>query len=191
MDTDKKTLRSCARRVRLEIAKITDTLRSADAILALICNHIAPLSGRTVAAYCPRRGEVDALTVLEGLMALGAYGALPIVEKGTKVLRFAPWKPCDTLTPGAFGILEPQNKDAVRPDIILLPLLAFDRKGTRLGEGGGYYDATLAALRSDGHAHPLSIGLAYAQQMCLFSLPRQAHDEPLDWVVTPAGAHRF
>src|SRR6185503_17417551 len=101
------------------------------------------------------------------------------------------WKDGDPLAEGAFGIMQPST-DApkwVDPDIVVVPLLAFDRRGYRLGYGSGYYDVTLAALRAKKKI--VAVGLGYGQQAVLFNLPSEPHDEKLDWVITPQKAHSF
>jgi len=77
----------------------------------------------------------------------------------------------------------------ITPEILIVPLLAFDRKGNRLGYGGGYYDATLEHLRKDGNV--IAAGFAYSQQAVLFNLPSEAHDQKLDWVITPQKIYDF
>jgi 5-formyltetrahydrofolate cyclo-ligase len=89
----------------------------------------------------------------------------------------------------AFDIQEPQYGDVVKPDMVLAPLLAFDQKGYRLGYGGGYYDATIQALRKQKEI--TYIGVGYAEQAVLFKLPREAHDIPLDYMLTPQGVIDF
>ena len=81
--------------------------------------------------------------------------------------------------------MEPQSNEAVEPDILIVPMLAFDRKGIRLGQGGGYYDATLETLRNKKTIQ--AIGVAYASQAVLFTLPAEAHDQKMDYILTPQG----
>ena len=93
----------------------------------------------------------------------------------------------------ADGILQPQAESTdcfVKPDIIVVPFLAFDRRGHRLGYGKGHYDATIAALREQGRT-VTTVGLGYAKQAVLFNLPSEEHDEQMDWVITPHNAHRY
>ena len=126
---------------------------------------------------------------MEHLLRGNITCALPCVEEGSRILQFARWTDQSEMTSGKFDILEPAEKGYITPDIVLVPLLAFDRKGHRLGYGGGYYDATLAALRAEHTI--IAVGLAYAQQACLFNLPTEPHDQKLDWVITPERAHYF
>lgn len=100
-----------------------------------------------------------------------------------KPLVFRQWHPDMEMTPGGFGIpVPPETMDEVTPDLLLVPFLAFDGEGYRLGYGGGYYDRTLAALRAD-NADLMAVGVAYGAQKT-DKLPREATDQPLDLVVT-------
>lgn len=145
--------------------------------------------GHVVALYWPVRRELDPLPLMEGLHADGVITALPVVVPDRGVLDFFPYDGRHALTPGPHGIPQP-NGEAVIPHIIVLPLLAFDRRGYRLGYGGGYYDRTLAKLRENGH-NVLAVGYAYAEQICLFPLPTEPHDVRLDFVITPQNVHDF
>ncbi|HBH25776.1 MAG TPA: 5-formyltetrahydrofolate cyclo-ligase [Rhodospirillaceae bacterium] len=187
---DKEALRAEARRVRAARARAGDALDAAEAALGHLLGAIAPQAGCVVAGYVPVGAEFDALTVLEGMVARGCSAALPVAGEGTRILRFAPWAAGDPMARGPHGALEPTSREAARPGMVLVPLLAFDRRGSRLGQGGGHYDATLAALRASGPP-VLAVGLAWAEQACLFPLPAEPHDARLDWVVTPEGAMRF
>jgi len=160
-----------------------------DAVLGHLIEAVKPQAGQVVASYWPMEHEFDTHPIMEHLLAHDVVCALPCVKTDSRVLKFAKWDDKTEMVSGAFDILEPAVKDYVAPDIVLVPLLAFDRKGHRLGYGGGYYDATLAALRAEREI--VAVGLAYAQQACLFNLPAEAHDEPLDWVITPRRAHYF
>lgn len=135
------------------------------------------------AGYWPLPGEFDPRPLLEGLSARGHVCALPVTVAPTAPLLFRRWAPGAPLQSGRYGILEPQD-DAppVVPDWLLVPLLAFDRAGFRLGQGAGYYDRTLAALRASGRPVQ-AVGLAFAGQE-VAEVPRDPHDEPMDWIVT-------
>jgi 5-formyltetrahydrofolate cyclo-ligase len=107
---------------------------------------------------------------------------LPVVIAKNEPLLFRLWRPGMPLEVGRFGTLHPPNDSPLlTPDLVLVPLLAFDRHGDRLGYGGGYYDRTLAALRIERSSR--AVGLAYAAQE-LPELPHQPHDQRLDWIVT-------
>ena len=79
--------------------------------------------------------------------------------------------------------MEPEGEQALEPDIFIVPMLSFDRRGYRLGQGGGYYDATLSAYRKKKSVQ--AIGIGYAAQAVLFTLPVELHDQKMDWILTP------
>ena len=183
-DLDKRELRRIARASR---SGLSAEVRAAAARAA--ADHLtAHLSGArigTAAAYHPINDEIDPLPTMTALSAAGWRTALPVVVEGTAVLLYRAWRPGDTTRPGAFGIQEPlPEADQLTPDVVLTPLLAFDRRGGRLGFGAGYYDATLEALRSRGTV--IAIGLAFETQE-VDHVPTEPHDQCLDAVVTPAG----
>ena len=136
-----------------------------------------------VAGYWPIGDEIDTRPLLERLAALGCGLALPAVCG--RMLEFRRWMPGDGLVKGPFSTRQPCDKaGAVDPSLILVPLLAFDRRGFRLGYGGGYYDRTLERLRSDRAV--TAIGVAYAAQ-AVAAVPHDSHDQRLDRVVTEDG----
>lgn len=113
---------------------------------------------------------------------------LPVVTDKVGALVFRAWAPGEALVEGVFDTrVPPPDRPVVEPTVLLVPLLAFDRAGYRLGYGGGYYDRTLAALAQN---QPTSIGLAFAAQE-VDTLPHEAHDRRLDWVITEQAAHRI
>ncbi len=150
-----------------------------------------PLRGRTtVAGYWPLPDEFDCRPLLSALHADGHFCALPVVTGRAEPLVFRAWTPDTELQTGSFGVsVPPDNAAAVRPDVIVAPLLAFDDDGYRLGYGGGYYDRTFAALRAQDWGVS-AVGLAFAGQR-VEALPHDDGDEPLDWLVSEAGAVRF
>lgn len=145
----------------------------------------APLPPRaTVAGYWPVRGEMDVMPLLVALHEKGYDCALPKVVEKSAPLSFLRWEPFMRMTRGSFGIQEPDpsHSSIVTPDIILLPLLAFDANGHRLGYGQGYYDRTLRHLEREGHL-PVTIGVGYAAQR-FEDVPVEPHDRKMDYVVT-------
>lgn len=143
-------------------------------------------AGAIIAAYWPRGDEVDTRPLLAALHQRGFSCALPVVDRRGGPLVFRGWEPDMALVDGAYGIKEPPpSAPAVVPSILLVPLLAFDRAGHRLGSGGGYYDRTLAALREDGKIVAVGVGFAAQEVACL---PAEIHDQRLDWIVTEKGA---
>jgi 5-formyltetrahydrofolate cyclo-ligase len=138
--------------------------------------------GAVVSGYSPIRSEIDPAPLMRTLVARGARLALPAVMARGKSLAFRAWSPNDRLMLGPLGILEPSPAAAeLVPDIMLVPLAAFDRLGHRIGYGAGHYDYTLAHLRK---AKPVTaIGLAFAAQE-IKAVPALQHDEALDYVLT-------
>jgi 5-formyltetrahydrofolate cyclo-ligase len=140
-----------------------------------------------VSGYHPVRGEIDCLPLLAALASQGRTLALPIAREDG-LLDFMTWSPGAELRPGRFNIPCPVGGALVEPGVLLIPLLAFDKRGFRLGYGGGCYDRTLTVLRAQGAV--AAVGLAYDFQEAL-ALPSEPHDQRLDWVVTPAGPRRL
>jgi 5-formyltetrahydrofolate cyclo-ligase len=145
--------------------------------------------GAVVAGYSPIRSEIDPTPLMRTLAAQGARLALPAVMARGKSLAFRAWSPEDKLTLGPLGILEPSPAAAeLVPDIVLVPLAAFDRAGHRIGYGAGHYDFTLAHLRKAKTI--AAIGLAFAVQE-IKTIPMQPHDVALDYVLTEKHAFDF
>lgn len=143
----------------------------------------------TVSAYWPMGSELDVRPVMERLHGQGHAVALPVVIKPGQPLLFRLWEPGQPLGAAGFGTSEPPAEAALAvPEVLIVPLLAFDRQGYRLGYGGGFYDRTLADLRAGGRV--LAVGAAYAGQE-VAAVPREATDARLDWIVTEEEAIRF
>jgi 5-formyltetrahydrofolate cyclo-ligase len=141
---------------------------------------IAP--GAIVAGFMPMKSEISPLPLLRALVGAGARLALPVVAGQGKPLVMRAWAFGAPLIAGVWGIREPEPAaPAVAPDILIVPLLAFDRAGHRVGYGAGYYDRTIAALRAEQPV--LAIGLAFAAQE-IAVVPATPHDAPLDLVLT-------
>src|SRR4051812_29511988 len=146
-------------------------------------------AGTIVSAYSPIRSEIDPAPLMRTLAALGAQLALPAVMARGKSLAFRVWSPDDRLMLGPLGILEPSPGAAeVVPDIMLVPLAAFDRSGHRIGYGAGHYDYTLAHLRKVKAI--AAVGLAFTAQE-IKSIPALQHDVALDYVLTEARVFDF
>lgn len=157
--------------------------------ITLFCKHINPQAGQVVGLYWPKGREFDTRGLLDELLRGGITCALPVMQKGSRVLEFRTWKEGEELAEGPYGIMQPKGGQVVLPDILVVPLLAFDRRGQRLGYGGGYYDTTITAIRAEKPV--VTAGFCYAQQAVLFNLPAEEHDVALDWVITPAKAHCY
>jgi 5-formyltetrahydrofolate cyclo-ligase len=138
--------------------------------------------GTVVSGYSPIRSELDPVPLMRELAAQGAQLALPAVMARGKSLAFRAWSASDRLMLGPLGILEPSPAAAeLIPDIMLVPLAAFDRAGHRIGYGAGHYDYTLAHLRKLKHI--MAVGLAFAAQE-IVAVPALPHDVALDYVLT-------
>lgn len=139
-----------------------------------------------VSGYMPMRSEIDPRLLMDRLAAAGSTLCLPdVVAEGTP-LEFRRWMPDDPLETGRYGISVPvPGADVLVPGLVLVPLLAFDRQGHRMGYGGGYYDRTIARLRDEGDV--LAVGLAFSGQV-RDDLPVEPHDMRLDWIVTDSAA---
>jgi 5-formyltetrahydrofolate cyclo-ligase len=143
--------------------------------------------GTVVAGYSPIRSEIDPAPLMGELARRGALLALPAISARGQSLRFRAWSPGDRLMCGPLGILEPSPAAAeIVPDVVLLPLAAFDRVGHRIGYGAGHYDRTLAHLRK----HVTAIGVAFAAQQ-VEAVPALAHDVALDYVLTETQVFDF
>jgi 5-formyltetrahydrofolate cyclo-ligase len=139
-------------------------------------------SGSVVAGYSPIRNEIDPAPLMQSLAVRGARLALPAITARGASLAFRAWSASDKLMLGPLGILEPSPAAAqLTPDIVLVPLAAFDRTGHRVGYGAGHYDVTLAHLRKVKAI--TAIGLAFAVQEA-GTIPALSHDMKLDYVLT-------
>lgn len=139
-----------------------------------------------VAIYKALGAEIDPRPLGEVLRKLGWQTALPAVETEDAPLMFRQWAPGEPLAKDLTDLAAPlPSAPEVRPDLVIVPLLAFDRAGGRLGQGGGFYDRTLEALRQAGAAPPF-VGFAYAGQE-VAHVPAEPHDQRLDGILTEAG----
>lgn len=140
------------------------------------------LGAKVVAAYHPMRDEINPYPILEGLEE-GQVAALPWFADRDSRMIFRE-SPVDT--PGPWGLLQPAAESpAVAPDLVLVPLVAADRSGGRIGHGKGHYDRALAHLRDSGHA-VRTIGIAWEFQILKDPIPADPWDQPLDAIATPA-----
>ncbi|MGF1628497.1 MAG: 5-formyltetrahydrofolate cyclo-ligase [Kiloniellaceae bacterium] len=180
----KRRLRAAARTARAAAAA-ADRAAGSPAAAALrdrVLAAVPLVPGKVVSAYWPIGEEIDPRPLMAALAARGLLLALPALRGAGQPLDFRAWRPGDALQPAGFGTQEPlAAAPLVQPDLLLVPLLAFDAAGYRLGYGGGFYDRSLALLRRAGDT--LAVGLAFAAQQ-VAAVPREATDQPLDLVVT-------
>ncbi|WP_411288029.1 5-formyltetrahydrofolate cyclo-ligase [Phenylobacterium sp.] len=177
--TDKPALRQHLRTRRRRLAaEAPDAAERAAALAPL--DALPPF--RIVCGYLAQGSEIDPRPLMARLTGGGAASALPFAASRDAVLAFRLWNPADNLKPDAFGIpAPPPSAPSVEPDLVIAPLLAFDRRGGRLGQGAGHYDRTLANLRATRPVFVL--GLAYAGQE-VDEVPIEPHDQRLDAILT-------
>jgi 5-formyltetrahydrofolate cyclo-ligase len=179
---------------------LRDEARGRRAVLAAECpdfaervaahtDALAIPRGSVVGAYVAMAGEADPHLILKKLALADCMFAFPRVVAKKQPLAFHHWQVGHELVKSGFGVLEPAlDWPLAFPSVLLVPMLAFDRDSYRLGYGGGFYDMTLAALRARGAVR--AIGVAFAGQE-VETLPREAHDQRLDAIVTESGVRSF
>lgn len=186
----KAALRKTARAARTRAAAAADGGASqffTESIYALARARKASV----VSGYWAIGEEIDVRPALSALLDVGVTVSLPVMGEKEAPLIFRQWRPDSTVDHRLWGIYEPRaDAPQVRPDLVLVPLLAFDATGGRLGYGGGYYDRTLALLRADGGPAILACGIAFAAQE-VAQVPCEPYDMRLDAVITEAGLRTF
>ncbi|WP_039018613.1 5-formyltetrahydrofolate cyclo-ligase [Halocynthiibacter namhaensis] len=182
--TDLIALKSAARKAaftrRGETHRAEDAPARNAAANAKLMDVIARHTGKIIGAYMPMRSEIDPLPAMNGLAATSQI-AVPVIEANGQPLKFALWTPDTVMTMGTFGARIPADCQWVEPEILIAPLVSFDRAGGRLGYGGGFYDRTLEGLRAKRPT--LAVGFAWAAQEAV-DLPLEDTDQPLDYIVT-------
>ena len=170
--------RALSRRDALSVEARADAAR-------VVAEALLPVElprGVIVAGYAPINSELDPFPLMRALAGRGATLALPVIIERDHALIFRAWEPDEGLVRGQLGIFQPSSDaDEVDPDIVLVPLAAFDRAGHRIGYGRGYYDRTLQDLRTIKKI--TVVGVAFAVQE-IETVPRLPHDEQLDCVLT-------
>lgn len=144
---------------------------------------IAGYRGVPISGFMPIRTEIDPRPAMAEASAHGAVG-VPVIEAASQPLKFAHWAPDAEMVKGQFGAEVPADLTYFEPEILIVPLLSFDRQGGRLGYGGGFYDRTLEMLRA--RRATLAIGFAFAGQE-VDEAPLEGTDQPLDLIVTENG----
>ena len=154
-------------------------------IIEALVNYIKPryLTPYYLASYLASGSEIDAQKIVTHLVDDGARAALPVCLPNNALMRFRQWQMGDDLADDAMGMRAPLvQAPYIVPNVLLVPVVAFDKQGGRLGRGGGFYDRALANLREDKNI--LAIGVAYDAQQ-LDKCPMELHDQRLNAVVTP------
>lgn len=168
---------------RRKSAHATAAPGQASHLSAFLAGH----RGVPLAGYMPIRTEIDPLPAMAEAAAYGPVG-VPVIEAEGRPLHFSHWQPDGPMREGPFGAQVPQVDDFFDPEIVIVPLVAFDRSGGRLGYGGGFYDRTLECLRA---LRPtLAVGFAFAVQEAT-DLPLETTDQPLDLIITETGVIEF
>lgn len=151
----------------------------------LLSQHLAALTPGVLAFCWPMRGEFDPLPLARQLIAAGWRTCMPVVVQPAAAMVCHEWSAEMAMKPGLYDIPVPAHSQVLQPDVMLLPLVAFDRQGYRLGYGGGYFDRTLAGLSPQ----PITIGVGFELARVPSIFP-ETHDIPLDCIVTEAGLFR-
>jgi 5-formyltetrahydrofolate cyclo-ligase len=179
---DKPTLRKqmLAKRLSLE-GEVR--ARAADAIILHILEYVP--AGAVVAGYAAIKGELEVFPAMQALAARGHTLCLPDITHQHAPLTFYRWQPGEALVKGSYGIDIPKEKNISVPDILLVPLVAFDAKKNRLGYGAGYYDRSIEELRIR-NPYVKAYGIGYSIQQVEL-LPQEPHDVQLDGIITEKG----
>lgn len=181
--------RRSQRRILLDRRKAltrSERARCATVVTQRLEQQVPELAGASVGFYWPFRGELDLRDFAKSLHLAGARLSLPVVVEKAEPLQFWRWQPGTKLALGVWRIPIPAQRVVDDPTILIVPLLGFDEAGFRLGNGGGYYDRTLAALEP----RPYTIGVGYELGR-LQSIHPQPHDIPMDVITTEACVARF
>lgn len=176
---DKPALRKAMAARRAEAAESVDQAPARAALAAVVADTEGPVS-----FFWPIRTEIDPRPVMEALATTRTV-CLPLTHGRAAPLTFPRWTPDAAMTKDPFGVPVPDGTEEVVPSVLVVPMLAFDARGHRLGYGAGHYDRTLAKLRAAGPV--TAIGFAFEAQRVTEPLPAEATDQPLDLVVTEAG----
>lgn len=176
-DADPIAAKAAARRAALDARRAAFAAGQGDAAQRLV-QVLAAHAGKVVAGYMPIRTEIDPQPAMA---AHAGPVCVPVIDAAGRPLLFREWSAQARMLPGAFGAPVPERGDWLRPEVLIVPLVAFDARGFRLGYGGGFYDRTLELLRRQGAV--TTIGFAFAAQE-LPSVPVESTDQPLDLIVT-------
>lgn len=179
----KADIRIAAKAARADARAAVDPAPALDRLGALL----GQWPGRVVAFYAAIGTELDPAPLMARLAGSHRRLCLPVTHGRERPLSFRLWTPGAAMNDAGFGTSAPLDAPEVVPDILVVPLLAFDRRGARMGYGAGHYDRTLAGLRAAGPV--TAVGLAYAAQE-FPALPQEPTDQRLDMIVTETGLIR-
>lgn len=185
---DKHTLRSAMLAWR---GALSDDERraAADGLLATWQRELPFETPAIVSGFWPIKDEIDIRPLMIELHNVGCQLALPVVQGRGKPLLFRAWRPGDPLEQGVFGTLQPQaRRETLVPDALIVPMLACDEEGWRLGYGGGFYDRTLGGLRE--RRRVTAVGVGFNAQL-VDDVPHGPDDQRLDWLLTDKRAYAF
>jgi 5-formyltetrahydrofolate cyclo-ligase len=189
LEIEKKTLRRAAAERRAGLARAAGAAAGEALRDRFLASVPLPPACAAISGFWSMGDEIDVRPLLAALDERGYRCCLPVTAGRGKPLVFRHWTRGLALVPGGFGTSVPPPDAAIAvPDLLIVPLLAFDRGGHRLGYGGGFYDRTLEALRERAHPH-VAVGVAYAGQEVL-TVPCHDGDQRLDWIVTEREAFR-
>lgn len=188
LTTQKRKLRELMHTRRMQMPHAA-MMRASESVALHFADHPILAFAPSFAGYLAIRGEVDVKPVFQAMGRFGKQMALPTMTE-QKALQFRKWRPGDPLVRHHMGVEEPPNTaPALIPAVVLVPLMAFDGDGYRLGYGGGFYDRTIAIMRKFAHP-PLFIGVAYSMQE-IEQVPVGEHDARLDGILTELGVSMF
>ena len=185
---DKRTLRSAMLAWRQALGD-AERRAASDGLLGML-RHERPIETPcTVSGFWPIKDEIDIRPLMIELHNQGCQLALPVVQGSGQPLLFRAWRPGDPLEAGMFGTLQPSaRREAIEPDALIVPLLACDADGWRLGYGGGFYDRTLALLRQRRPVTAMGVGF---DAQFVPEVPHGPSDQRLDWLLTDKRACAF
>ncbi len=180
--SDLEAAKAAERKAALQRRRVAQAAGDPAAGAARLLMALEPHRGKPISGYMPMRGEIDPLPAMAVLARDGAVG-VPVIRGRGLPLAFHRWTPEAEMQEGPFGARVPVDAEEMEPHVLIVPLVAFDRHGGRLGYGGGFYDRTLQRLR--GLRPTIAVGFAWAAQEAE-DLPLEPTDQPLDLVVTEA-----
>jgi 5-formyltetrahydrofolate cyclo-ligase len=185
---DKRTLRSAMLAWRGGLEE-EERRAAAEGLLATFKREQPFGTAAIVSGFWPIKDEIDIRPLLIALSNRGCQLALPVVQGRGQPLLFRAWRPGDALEAGVFGTLQPSpRRELVEPEALIVPLLACDEEGWRLGYGGGFYDRTLKGLRA--RRTVTAVGVGFNAQL-VPEVPHGADDQRLDWLLTDKRACAF